>query len=208
VLARCFGVEGFPGERAVEDELCTLAEALLPDAKDVPVYIQAQMDLGATLCTRGKPRCDACPMAGICVAFKEDRVAELPTRRPAKAVPRRETAMLILMSGREVLLERRPPSGIWGGLWSFPEIALSDDAISIANIRMSVKGLAGPDLPPLEHGFTHFHLTLHPRIVEVSAKPKRAAEPGQMWMSIEDALGAAIPKPVKTLLQRLAALSR
>ncbi|MBL8517171.1 MAG: A/G-specific adenine glycosylase [Betaproteobacteria bacterium] len=203
VLARCFGIEGFPGERAVENELWALAEALLPDAKVVPVYIQAQMDLGATVCMRAKPRCAACPLADLCIARRENRVASLPTPRPAKPVPRRETAMLILMAGRDVLLERRPSSGIWGGLWSFPEIAAHDDAVAVANIRLGVRGSSGREMAPLEHGFTHFHLTIHPRLVEVRAKSRRAAEPGQLWMPIEDALDAAIPKPVKTLLQRL-----
>jgi A/G-specific adenine glycosylase len=207
VLARCFGVDGFPGERVVENSLWALAESLLPEAKDVPIYIQAQMDLGATVCTRGKPRCAKCPMAEICVALRTDRVVELPTPRPAKSVPRRETGMLILISGREVLLERRPPAGIWGGLWSFPECAPDDDPVALANIRTGTTGSAGPELPLLEHGFTHFHLTIHPHVVEVGRKPRRVAEPGPMWMAIDDALDAAIPKPVKTLLQQLQRLS-
>lgn len=204
VLARCFGIEGFPGARAVETAMWELAEALLPAAADVPVYIQAQMDLGATVCTRAKPRCAACPVREICVAQRENRIADLPTARPAKTVPRRETAMLILLSGGEVLLEKRPPVGIWGGLWCFPEVNPDDDAVAMANIRIGVEGVAGAPLAKLEHGFTHFHLTIHPRKVEVKRRPRRAAQPGQMWMSIEDALGAAIPKPVKTLLEQLA----
>ena len=201
VLARCFGIEGFPGERKIELAMWDLAESLLPAAKDVPVYIQAQMDLGATVCVRSRPLCAVCPMNDICVAAKEGRTASLPTRRPAKVVPRRETAMLILLSGREVLLERRPPQGIWGALWSFPEIEPAENASAIANIRYRIEGGSGPTLSAIEHGFTHFHLTIHPRIVEVTRRDSSAREPGLMWMNVEDALLAAIPKPVKTLLE-------
>ncbi|MDX2217994.1 MAG: A/G-specific adenine glycosylase [Burkholderiales bacterium] len=205
VLARCFGLEGFPGERAVETAMWTLAESLLPAERDVPVYIQAQMDLGATLCTRGKPRCGDCPLADLCVARRKDRVHELPTPRPAKVVPRRETAMLIVMAGPDVLLEKRPPTGVWGGLWSFPETGVDDDPVAVANIRIGVQGRPGAALDPLPHGFTHFHLTIHPRLVHVRRKPARVAMPGHMWLPLEDALEAAIPKPVKTLIERLLA---
>jgi A/G-specific adenine glycosylase len=208
VLARCFGIEGFPGERAVESAMWTLADSLLPAASAVPVYIQAQMDLGATLCTRAKPRCEDCPLRDLCVARREDRVHELPAPRPARTVPRRETAMLILMAGRDVLLEKRPPSGIWGGLWSFPETGVEEDPLAIANIRMGVEGRLGAALDPLPHGFTHFHLTIHPRLVHVPRTPHRAAMPGRLWLPLEDAAEAAIPKPVKTLIERLLASPR
>lgn len=183
-----------------------LAESLLPAAGDVPVYIQAQMDLGATVCVRSRPLCAACPLSDVCVAAQEGRTDSLPVRKPPKAVPRRETAMLILMSGREVLLERRPPQGIWGALWSFPEFEAAENAATLANIRYGIEGRSGPALAPIEHGFTHFHLTIHPRIVEVTKRRPSMREPGLMWMNVEDALQAAIPKPVKALLETLRSL--
>lgn len=207
VLARCFGVEGYPGDKAVETRLWALAEDILPsEGRDVPVYIQAQMDLGATLCTRTRPLCLTCPLRDQCVALRDGRVADLPVRKPAKHVPSRDTAMLILLSGREVLLERRPPSGIWGGLWCFPEMPLDGQALAIAALRYGVQGGQSGELEPVEHGFTHFHLTIHPRVVEVTQRTHRVAQPGTMWIDIEAARNAAIPKPMKTLLETLAAL--
>jgi A/G-specific adenine glycosylase len=206
VLARCFGIEGFPGEKAVENRLWALAEDILPPANDVPTYIQAQMDLGATVCTRSRPGCSACPLALQCVALRENRVAALPGKKPKKAIPSRSTSMLILVSGKEVLLERRPPAGIWGGLWCFPEIGVDHDALTIAGTRFGADGVPSAGFGPIEHGFTHFNLTIHPRVLEVTRRGPRATEPGTMWMNVEDALQAAIPKPVKVLLEALANL--
>jgi A/G-specific adenine glycosylase len=205
VLARVFGIEGFPGERAVEQEMWSLAESLLPDAKQIGTYIQAQMDLGATLCTRNRPRCGDCPLAAQCVAFTTGRVAQLPTPRPAREIPHRESAMLILRAGPDVLMEKRPPSGIWGGLWCFPEMTVDEDTVSSANIRFGIEAESVSSLGPVEHGFTHYSLTLHPRVVEVKRRPKKLAEPGLLWISVEDALEAAIPKPVKLILEALQA---
>lgn len=209
VLTRCFGVEGFPGEKAVENRLWSLAEAVLPaEASDVAIYIQAQMDLGATVCTRTRPACIACPLAAQCTALRDGRVAELPGKKPRKAIPSRSTAMLILMSGYEVLLERRPPSGIWGGLWCFPEISLDEDAAALANVRFGAQGTLSEPLGIIEHGFTHFNLAIHSRVVKVARRTHRAAQPGTLWMNLDDALQAAIPKPMKTLLEALSGLSR
>ena len=121
VLTRAFGVEGFPGNAAVEKQLWSLAETLMP-AKHGDIYNQAQMDLGATLCTRSKPRCAACPLLEICVAHAANRQAELPHRKTRRELPQREVTLLILRSKNRVLLERRPPIGIWGGLLSLPEL--------------------------------------------------------------------------------------
>uniref|UniRef100_UPI0035C9E083 A/G-specific adenine glycosylase n=1 Tax=uncultured Caballeronia sp. TaxID=1827198 RepID=UPI0035C9E083 len=157
VLARVFGVEGFPGEKKVENAMWTLAESLLPDAAhkdEVTAYTQGLMDLGATLCVRGKPDCARCPFAPDCVANVTGRQKQLPTARPKKTVPTRKTWMLVLQDGDTVLLEKRPPTGIWGGLWSLPEAADEDALIAVAH------SLGGTDtlqrLSPFTHTFTHF----------------------------------------------------
>ena len=121
VLCRVFGVEGFPGERAVEQRLWSLASSLLPAADGIEAYTQGLMDLGATVCLRARPRCELCPMSERCEARRQGRVAELPTRRPARAVEVRFADMVLVRADTRVLLERRPPRGIWGGLWSLPE---------------------------------------------------------------------------------------
>src|SRR5690606_38162345 len=108
VFARCFGIEGFPGTLKIEREMWTLAEQLMA-ASDTGTHTQAQMDLGATICTRGKPLCGRCPLADMCVAYRDNRVAELPTPRPKKAVPERESIFLVMQGEQGVLLQQRPP---------------------------------------------------------------------------------------------------
>jgi A/G-specific adenine glycosylase len=201
VLARCFGVSGYPGEAAVQRKLWALAERLVP-ARSVRIYTQGLMDLGATLCRRARPQCDACPVAGRCVARREGRVAELPAPRPRKATPVRKARWLIALHSGRVLLERRPPSGLWGGLWTFPE-ARGRDARSIgASFGCEIGSLRR--LPPLEHGFTHFRLRVQPLLCEVRSSTPRAEQAGWQWLDLADAPGSAVPAPVRALLARLA----
>jgi A/G-specific adenine glycosylase len=199
VLARHDCIEGYPGDKRVQDRLWQSAETLLPD-HDVECYTQGLMDLGAAVCIRHAPRCGDCPVAESCVARREGLTERLPSAKPSKALPERETTMLILLSGREVLLERRPAAGIWGGLWSFPETRR--DGIEDAARRFGV-GLAGfTHLEPMDHGFTHYKLRIEPVVAQVMRRPQ-AEEPGLVWLSVEDALGAAIPTPVRRILQSL-----
>jgi len=197
VLCRCFGVDGFPGTLAVEKRLWTLAASLLPEA-GVDIYIQAQMDLGATLCMRGKPRCGECPLADICVAAREGRTAELPEARPRRALPERESTLLLLTHGDRVLLETRPAAGIWGGLMSLPELAAGEDARAGAE-ALGCRVLAIEELPPFAHTFTHFRLTLRPLRIAVEPWPL-AAEPGRRWLDRRELAAAPLPAPIRKLL--------
>jgi A/G-specific adenine glycosylase len=202
VLARHRGVEGFPGAAKVEAVLWQVAESLLPET-GVGTYTQALMDLGATLCTRAQPRCDACPVAADCSARREGRTAELPSPRPRKVLPRRAVQVLVVEHGGAILFERRPATGIWGGLWSLPEVHMAHDALAAFRQRFSVAGEAGAALAPIEHAFTHFALTLHPRRIAVKRWPRRAEEPGLVWLARDDALGAALPAPIRKLVRSL-----
>jgi A/G-specific adenine glycosylase len=202
VLARHCGIAGFPGTANVEVKMWEIADSLLP-SRDVETYTQALMDLGATVCTRTKPNCTACPVAADCVAFNEGRVAEVPSPRPRKALPHRELRVLLIEHGGEILLERRPPLGIWGGLWSLPELALDADVRDAAEARFAAQVTIGEPLPPIAHGFTHFTLTLHPQRLIARRRPSRAEAPGTIWLSPADARGAALPAPIKKLLRSL-----
>jgi A/G-specific adenine glycosylase len=199
VLARCFAIDGFPGEKKVENRLWELAESLLP-ARGIETYTQALMDLGATVCTRGKPACARCPMNGDCAALAQDRVAELPAPRPRKAVPKRSARYLILRHAGRVLFEQRPPVGIWGGLLCLPELADEDDVQNIAQTRYGCRVERIAELPPLTHGFTHFTLTLLPLECRVIALDAHAAQPGIQWLAEHEFKGAALPAPVRRLL--------
>jgi len=203
VLARHEGIEGFPGATKVERRLWERAEALLP-ARDVATYTQALMDLGATVCLRARPRCELCPVARDCVARRDGRVAELPAPRPRKALPLRELTVLLIERKGEVLLERRPPTGIWSGLWSLPEVETGRDVAAHCRTRFQMKVAPQPPLPAIEHAFTHFRLRLHPQPCIVREGASRAEEPGLLWLPLVDSAGAALPAPIKNLLRERA----
>ncbi len=202
VFARYFGIEGYPGDKAVGQALWACAEAQLP-RDEVRGYTQGLMDLGASLCTRSRPRCGDCPLTPDCVALRHGRVAALPAPRPRRPLPLRVTWMLLLMHGREVLLEKRPPAGVWGGLWCLPELAEQNEAAGSAHTRFgAVIGQPRP-LPAVAHGLTHFRLDIRPLLCEVRTVELRAGSPGSVWLSLDEALGAAIPAPVRAILRSL-----
>jgi A/G-specific adenine glycosylase len=198
VLARHFGVEGFPGKAPVEKKLWQLAESLLPAAR-IEAYTQGLMDLGATVCTRADPACGACPLREGCVARRDGRQAGLPAARPARARPERQARVLVLTAGGRVLLERRPPAGIWGGLLALPEI--SEDAAAFAR-RHGFRPLRTRELPALRHAFTHFRLTLLPCLCELDGAAKQAGEPGWEWLAPDEIETAALPTPIRRLLRQ------
>ena len=202
VLARHFAVAGFPGDKRVEERLWQLADEHLP-SRFIGRYTQAMMDLGATLCTRARPACADCPLAQSCRAFALGRVRDFPAPRPAKAVPTRATNMLLLLRNGELLLEKRPPSGIWGGLWSLPELADSHEVRAHCRTRYGCNIAAPQTLAPLAHGFTHFKLQIQPLLCRVEKLTPAVREPDQIWLTLEEAHGAAIPVPVRKLIERL-----
>ena len=202
VLARACGIAGYPGETATAQALWDAAARLLP-RKNVEAYTQGLMDLGATVCRRRQPLCGACPLKASCVALREDRVAELPAPRPRKTLPHRNTVMLVLEHRGELLLEKRPAPGIWGGLWCFPELSHADDAAAVCLARYGATVRALERLPDVEHGFTHFSLTISPRRAQVGSIAPHAAEPGRQWLPVDAARAAAIPAPVKRILDLL-----
>ena len=173
VLARRFGTE---------ENLWGLAQRLLP-ATGVEAYTQALMDLGATLCTR-TPQCGSCPVKGQCVARKTGRTAELPAPKAKRSLPQKSVTWFVYRAAGAVLLERRPAPGIWGGLWCFPE-------------RAVMRASRGRALAPIEHGFTHFWLRIQPVLHEVRQRAHG------VWLGLDEAIGAAVPTPVKKLLQDL-----
>ncbi|MDX1605378.1 MAG: A/G-specific adenine glycosylase, partial [Candidatus Competibacterales bacterium] len=160
VLARYHAVPGWPGRTAVQRELWALAEHHTPAGR-VADYTQAMMDLGALVCTRRRPRCRTCPLAADCAAHTGGREHEFPAPRPRKALPVRRTRMLLLRTPQaEILLERRPPNGIWGGLWSLPECP---PEAKIADWCAQHHDLTVLDQQPwaeLQHAFTHFRLVI------------------------------------------------
>ncbi|MDD2722088.1 MAG: A/G-specific adenine glycosylase [Gallionella sp.] len=202
VLARYCGIEGWPGEKAVEARLWQQAEALLPE-RDVACYTQALMDMGATLCSRSKPNCAACPVQAGCVAFQARRVIEFPAQRPRKALPERRATLLLVMAEGRILLEKRGPAGIWGGLWCLPQREEGDEELAEYAACSGWKIAGQSALPGFTHTFTHFRLHISPLRFDLEQLPLQASLPGREWMAVSDALAAAIPTPVRRLLEPL-----
>ncbi len=204
VFARHFLIEGWPSTPKIEAQLWQLAEQNMPTFA-VVAYTQGLMDLGATLCTRSKPKCAVCPVNISCGAYAENRVATLPTPKPRQLMPQKEITMLILQRGDEVLLEKRPSRGIWGGLWSLPEISMQEIASEESRTRFGLEVEAYEPFEIINHSFTHFKLAITPQPLQVLKKPKNEA-PNTLWLSIDDAVNAAIPTPVRTILNTIKAL--
>jgi A/G-specific adenine glycosylase len=206
VLSRFHAVEGWYGQREVGERLWQLAEAHTPQGRTAD-YTQAIMDLGATLCSRSRPACPACPVSAECEAHKQGRVTEFPGRKPRKPLPRKRTAMLLLQNSEgELLLERRPPSGIWGGLWSLPECPDDEDIAKWCREGLGLELVEAQRWEPLLHTFSHFQLEITPvqgRVKELAAVS--IMEPAAtLWYKTRSFNQLGLPAPVKRLLQRLA----
>jgi A/G-specific adenine glycosylase len=204
VLARHAGIEGFPGDTVTAEALWRCAEERLPDSA-IEAYTQGLMDLGATLCVRSSPSCDRCPVSGDCTARLENRIGELPGPRPRRVLPQKRCNVLLIERDGCVLLERRPANGIWSGLWSLPETDVDADAALFCRTRYGAQVIAAPALEPIEHGFTHFRLTLYPQPCTAIEWPGALHEPGQhetevQWLRLGLAVSAALPAPIKKLL--------
>jgi len=204
VLARYYQVEGWPGKKPVENKLWTLAEQLLPEHR-IAHYIQAQMDLGATLCTRTKPSCEQCPLKDNCQAFLHDFPQNYPHSKPKKIIPIKETYWLVMQSqSGKVLLERRPPSGIWGGLWSFPEVESPTEISDICTEKFNLNIATVTIKPSFKHVFSHFKLSIHPHLIEGTITPMQINENNNgQWYKISEALLLGLPAPVKYFLHSL-----
>ena len=204
LLARRFAVEGWPGRSAVSGKLWQLAETHTPDQRSGD-YAQAMMDLGATLCTRTRPACDRCPLSVDCVALAQDKVDQYPGRKPRRAIPRKQTHMLLIENTRgEVLLEKRPSQGIWGGLWSLPESLSEQAAQDLASQYSGGRIDELQALPRLLHRFTHFELDIQPWHVLMKNPSDAVMEADRrVWYKTGSDASRGLPAPVQRLLNEL-----
>jgi A/G-specific adenine glycosylase len=204
VLARFHGIHGWTGNSAVQKELWALAEAHTPE-KRVADYTQAIMDLGALVCTRNKPRCTECPLQETCVAYRENLTAVLPHPKPAKKIPTRKLTMLIVRDtlGR-ILLERRPPTGVWARLWSVPQGEDLAQASHALNGRHSPESDRLTLLPEFTHAFSHYRILVTPMLLQIDNPEARIADsPDQVWYAHHELIELGLPAPVRTLLASL-----
>jgi A/G-specific adenine glycosylase len=203
VLTRYFGIAGYPGAPAVARQLWALAEVCTPGAQAAE-YTQAIMDLGATLCTRSRPACMFCPVQADCVARAEGLQDRLPAPRPRVQRPTREAWLIVAMRGaHKVLLERRPPSGIWGGLWGLPECPTHAHAAQWCREHLS--GAGTPlESATVKHAFSHFDFHMRPLVVHCLGKAEALRDDDRfLWYDTERPAKLGLPKPIATLLKRV-----
>lgn len=203
VLTRFFAISGDPTSTAVSKKLWTMAENLLPE-KRMADYSQAIMDLGATVCTRSKPTCSRCPLAEKCEALNSGSIMHFPERKTAKKIPQRERFFLIMINTNgDILLERRPTKGIWGGLYSLPE---ADDAYTATQLASTLVKIGNTPqaLAPVEHVFSHFRLRIRPLLFdECALKSQIADNDSKTWVARAQLSEYGLPAPIKKILMSL-----
>ena len=202
VLTRFHGIAGYPGLPAVEKQLWSLAESHVPQAR-LADYTQAQMDLGATLCTRTDPACVLCPLQDDCVARREGRIAELPTPKPGRTAPQKYAQVLWLENASgEVLLQRRPPTGIWASLWTLPQADDTTAARAWFEAKLRGEFDKAESLSPIDHAFSHYKLQLQPlRLRSVALRARVGDNDDLRWVAREELASLGIPAPIRKLLE-------
>lgn len=201
VLCRYFAIEGYSGDTKVSKKLWELAETLTPYDR-VNHYTQAIMDMGATVCTRSKPNCIACPVESDCQAGRMDNVKDYPNPKPKKVLPKKLTIMPLFKYQDAVLLYQRPNKGLWAGLWSLPEL---QDSVEIERYakQHGFKIIKLQSLEKLIHVFSHFQLTIEAYLVEVIPITNKMAENQQIWYNLENPQRLGLAAPVKKLLMKV-----
>jgi A/G-specific adenine glycosylase len=203
VLLRVHGIADWPGSASVAKRLWGLAEASTPERR-VAQYTQAIMDLGATVCTGRNPHCKLCPLASICVARATGLVAQIPARRPRKSRPRKTTALALAIVDNRVLLEKRAPSGIWGGLWSFPELPNPDAVSHWCQARFGRPPVTIKAWPVISHSFSHFDLDMTPVEISIDGADGQVMDGDRwLWYNTEAPAEIGLAAPVAQLLQAI-----
>lgn len=202
VLGRHAAIAEWPGSKPVEARMWLLAESLTPE-QEVATYNQAMMDIGATLCTRTKPACPLCPLQSDCKAALSGEPTRYPGKKPKKQLPTRSCIMLVLKHNQTLLLEKRPPQGIWGGLWSLPEF---NDNLAL----QAYLDQAGIDCPPqplssFRHTFSHYHLEITPLLVELAHRPSHfvAEKTDQLWYQLQQQQSIGLSAATQKIFNQL-----
>ncbi len=202
VLARCYAVEGWPGKKEVENKLWEISEQVTP-TKGVEYFNQAMMDLGAMVCTRTKPKCELCPLNTGCIAYAHHSWADYPGKKPKKAIPEKTTYFLILQYDNLVWLDKRPPAGIWGGLFAFPQF----ETKMLLEQWLTEHGLENnktEQLISFRHTFSHFHLDIVPICVKLSTFTSLMEAQQGLWYNLQTPASVGLAAPVENLLRQLA----
>ncbi|MGL5291300.1 MAG: A/G-specific adenine glycosylase [Vibrionaceae bacterium] len=197
--ARHFAIEGWPGKKAVENQLWQLAMQLTP-AQKADSYNQALMDIGSLICTRSRPKCESCPVQTSCIARAQSRQSDFPSKKPSSNVPEKEICLVLFECENQIWLEKRPPQGIWGGLYSLPECKIEQAQDFVAQKAQNIPFSMTP-LAPFRHTFSHFHLNISPLHVTLQQKPFSACnESSGIWYDRKKPAEVGLAAPVHKLL--------
>ena len=206
LLCRLFGIDGWPGAGTVEKKLWQTSERLLPQHR-LADYTQALMDFGSGHCRRIRPLCDSCPFKTDCLAHATGRVDQLPQAKPRKQLPQRSCTMLLVLDGNRALLERRPPAGVWAGLWSLPQFESPEQAEVFAQ-RSDLTLDPSRPIQTIEHAFSHYRLSISALLARKSSAATRIADDDQRrWIALDGLKAVGLPAPVRTLLENVACTS-
>lgn len=205
VLARYHAVDGWPGQTDTLNQLWEIAEEYTPKARTRD-YTQAMMDMGAIICTRSKPSCDICPLQSGCLAYAQGKQTSYPGKKPKKTLPVKEVQLIMLRNpAGDIWLNQRPPQGIWGGLWSFPELAIDADPKAYVT-HMGAKAVEQETWDSYRHTFSHYHLDITPVLIQLAKTPTRISEASSVWYNLHQPEALGLAAPVKKLLEKLAQL--
>ena len=200
VLARFAAIEGWPGKTAVHNRLWDIAQQYSPNHQ-TQEYTQAMMDLGALVCTKKSPKCGQCPIASDCKALSKGKQALYPSKKPKKVKPVKESIFLLIRNAKgDILLHKNPPSGLWGGLWVFPQIKkYSELKTTCKAFGLTIK--AEDFMQQQRHSFSHFHLDYRPLQLEVEETSQNIGENSDLiWYNLKNPLSLGMPAPIKALL--------
>ena len=202
VVARHRAIDGWPGKTAVAHQLWEAADAFTPQQRSA-AYTQAIMDLGATVCTRSSSQCGRCPVSADCRALAVGNITAYPGRKPKKTRPLKTTTMLLASHDGQVFLERRPEAGIWGGLWSLPELG-TRSVDDWCTGTLNTAATATESWQPLRHSFSHFDLDIQPIVVRVDAPFSKVADGNDAtWYQLDGVPPGGLAAPVKKLIEQL-----
>ncbi len=203
VLARCYAVEGWPGKKEVEKRLWRLSEQVTPE-HGVSQFNQAMMDLGAMVCTRSRPKCEICPLSQGCLAKQAGNWSSFPGKKPKQTLPERTGWFALVQHGDEVYLSQRPPVGLWGGLYCFPQFETQNALHQWLEAR-DISADNCQQLTAFRHTFSHFHLDIVPVLVRAETWPLRMEEDTGLWYNLPQPPAVGLAAPVERLLQQLRA---
>jgi len=201
VLTRHQKIEGWTGEKKVENQLWALADRLTP-MQSTQVFNQAMMDMGAMICTRSKPKCTECPVAEDCLALADNVMTHYPTPKAKKKIPVKSATMLVLKNKHQSIhLIQRPPTGIWGGLWCFPEFENKDEALKSLPLQ-GITNYKTTELTTFRHTFSHYHFDISPILIEFSEQDVQQVmeQNGQLWYNLQQPQKIGLAAATKKIL--------